>query len=51
MMNEILRPYLDKFLVIYIDDILIFSKNKEEHLEHVKLVFEALHKARLYAKP
>jgi len=51
IMNDMLRPYLDKFVVVYLDDILIYSKNDEEHLEHVRLVVEALQKHGYYAKP
>jgi hypothetical protein len=52
MMNDILREFLDKFVVVYLDDILlIYSKSEEEHLEHVRLVMEALKKAELYANP
>ena len=41
-MNDIFRPYLNKFVVVYIDDILVFSKTHEEHLRHLRLVFQAL---------
>lgn len=51
LMNDILRPYLDKFVVCYLDDILIFSKTEEEHAEHLRLVFEVLRKHKLYAEP
>lgn len=51
LMNDILRPYLDKFVVCYLDDILIFSKTEEEHAEHVRLVLEVLRKHKLYAEP
>ena len=44
MMNDVLRPYLDKFVVVYLDDILIFSRTPEEHTQHLRLVFEALRK-------
>jgi hypothetical protein len=43
MMNDIFREHLDDFVVIYLDDILIFSKNKEEHEKHVCLVLKKLH--------
>lgn len=49
--NDMLRPFLDKFVVVYLDDILIYSKNDKEHLEHVKLVVETLRENGYYAKP
>src|SRR6185503_18641217 len=48
MMNNIFRPYLDQFVNIYLDDILIFSKTLKEHLEHIKLVLEILRRNQLY---
>lgn len=50
LMNDILRPWLDKFVLAFIDDILIFSKTREEHLQHLRLVLEQLRKHKLYAK-
>ena len=49
-MNSIFMEYLDKFVVIYLDDILIYSKNEEEHAEHLRLVSMKLREHRLYAK-
>ena len=49
LMNHILRPFLGKFVVVYFDDILIYSKSYEEHLEYVKAVLDVLRKERLYA--
>ena len=51
LMSQILRPYLDKFILVYLNDILIYSNPDEEHLEHLRLVFEALRKYKLCAKP
>src|SRR5205085_8503719 len=42
LMNDIFHEYLDQFVVIYLDDILIYSKNKDEHIKHVKKVLEKL---------
>ncbi|GJW76489.1 putative reverse transcriptase domain-containing protein [Tanacetum coccineum] len=48
--NRVCKPYLDKFVIIFIDDILIYSKSKEEHAKHLKLILELLKKEELYAK-
>ncbi|GJZ82679.1 putative reverse transcriptase domain-containing protein [Tanacetum coccineum] len=50
LMNRVCKPYLDKFIIVFIDDILIYSKNKQEHEEHLKLILELLKKEELYAK-
>jgi hypothetical protein len=49
-MNRIFRPFLDKFVVVFIDDILIYSKTTEEHGEHLRLVLGILREKQLYAK-
>ncbi|GKB22727.1 putative reverse transcriptase domain-containing protein [Tanacetum coccineum] len=49
-MNRMCKPFLDKFVIVFIDDILIYSKNKKEHEEHLKEILELLKKEELYAK-
>ncbi|GJS13355.1 putative reverse transcriptase domain-containing protein [Tanacetum coccineum] len=50
LMNRVCKPYLDKFVIAFIDDILIYSKDKKEHEEHLKVILELLKKEKLYAK-
>ena len=50
LMNKVLKEYLDDFVIVYIDDILIYSKTYEEHLEHLEKVFERLREANLMIK-
>ena len=49
-MNSVFMEYLDRFVVVFIDDILVYSKNDEEHVEHLKLVLGKLREHQLYAK-
>ncbi|GJX80549.1 putative reverse transcriptase domain-containing protein [Tanacetum coccineum] len=50
LMNRVCRPYLDKFVIVFIDDILIYSKTREEHVEHLRLVLELLKKEKMFIK-
>jgi hypothetical protein len=50
VMNDVLRPFIDDFVIVYLDDILIFSKTWEEHLKHVKQTLDVLKRENLYVK-
>ena len=50
LINNVLSKYLDKFVVVFKDDILIYSKTKEEHYEHLKIILQVLRERQLYAK-
>ena len=50
LMNQCFHEYLDKFVVVFIDDILIYSKDEESHVEHLRIVLGILKKNELYAK-
>nr|GEW58027.1 putative reverse transcriptase domain-containing protein [Tanacetum cinerariifolium] len=50
LMNRVCKPYLDKFVIVFIDDILIYSKDKEEHEKHQKTILELLKREQLYVK-
>ena len=50
LMNGVFRKYLDKFVIVFLDDILIYSKSEEEHEEHLRIVLQVLRENQLYAK-
>jgi hypothetical protein len=50
-MNDILRPYIDLFCQVYLDDILIYSRTRKEHEQHIRLILQVLRENQLYAKP
>ncbi|GKA58293.1 putative reverse transcriptase domain-containing protein, partial [Tanacetum coccineum] len=50
LMKRVCKPYLDKFIIVFIDDILVYSKDEEEHGKHLKIILELLKKERLYSK-
>ena len=50
LMNNVMQKYLDKFVVMFINDILIYSKTEEEHKEHLKTIFQELRDHQLFAK-
>jgi hypothetical protein len=50
LMNKVFMEYLDKFIVVFIDDILIYSKNEEEHIEHLHMILQKLREHQLYTK-
>nr|GEU50582.1 RNA-directed DNA polymerase homolog [Tanacetum cinerariifolium] len=50
LMNCVCKPYLDKFIIVFIDDILIYSRNKEEHANHLRIILELHRKEKFYAK-
>jgi len=50
LMNSVFMPELDKFVVVFIDDILIYLENEEDHVEHLRVVLTRLREHKLYAK-
>ena len=50
LMNRVFRPYVDQFVVAFIDDILVYSKNAQEHEQHLKIVLQTLREKKLYAE-
>ena len=50
LMNRVFQPYLDQFVIVFIDDILVYSKSQEEHEQHLRIVFQTLQEKQLYVK-
>ena len=50
LMNRVFRPYLDQFVMVFIDDILVYSRDEQEHEQHLKIVLQTLREKKLYAK-
>ena len=50
LMHRVFQPYLDRFIVVFVDDILIYSKSKEDHEGNLSVVLQTLREHRLYAK-
>ena len=50
LMNRVFQPYLDRFVIVFIDDILVYLSSSEEHLEHMRIVLQTLRERQLYAK-
>ena len=50
LMNRVFKPYLDTFVIVFIDDILVYSRSEEEHAEHLRIVLQTLRDKQLYAK-
>ena len=50
LMNRVFRPFLDQFVIVFIDDVLVYSKTEEEHEQHLRAVLQTLREHRLFAK-
>ena len=50
LMNRLFQPYLDRFVIVFIDDILVYSSSPEEHSEHLRIVLQTLRERQLYDK-
>ena len=50
LMNRVFRPYLDLFVIVFIDDILVYSRSQEEHAEYLRTILQTLRQKQLYAK-
>ena len=50
LMNRVFKPFFDEFVIVFIDDILVYSKSFAEHEQHLRMIFQKLRNRRLYAK-
>ena len=50
LMNRVFRPYLDQFVVVFIDDISVYSRDEQEHEQYLRIVLQTLREKKLYAK-
>jgi len=50
LMNSVFQPYLDSFVIVFIDDILVYSRSQEEHAQHLRIVLHQLREEKLYSK-
>ena len=50
LMNKVFQPYLDRFVIVFIDDILVYSRDKSEHEQHLRTILQTLRDQQLYAK-
>ena len=50
LMNQVFRPFLDQFVIVFIDDVLVYSRSEEEHEQHLRAVLQTLREHRLFAK-
>ena len=50
LMNQVFRPFLDQFMIVFIDDVLVYSRSEEEHEQHLRTVLQTLREHRLFSK-
>ena len=50
LMNRVFKPFLDSFVIVFIDDILVYSQSREDYVDHLRVVLQTLHQHQLYAK-
>ena len=50
LMNKVFQNYLDSFVIVFIDDILVYSKNDDDHMDHLRIVLQTLKEHQLFAK-